>query len=70
MSGIRRAGSSPASGTKETKHGDCGHHGVEMPIVATVYRVCHEDLPVSDAIAVLMGRPLKCEQRKKEEKRE
>ena len=41
-----------------------------MPIVATVYRVCHEDLPVSDAIAVLMGRPLKCEQRKKEEKRE
>ena len=35
--------------------------GVEMPIVESVYRVCHEDLPVSDAIAALMGRPLKCE---------
>jgi glycerol-3-phosphate dehydrogenase (NAD(P)+) len=35
--------------------------GVEMPIVETVYRVCHEGLPVSDAIAALMGRPLKCE---------
>ena len=35
--------------------------GVEMPIVETVCRVCHEGLPVSDAIAALMGRPLKCE---------
>ena len=35
--------------------------GVEMPIVESVYRVCHEDLSVSDAIAALMGRPLKCE---------
>ena len=35
--------------------------GVDMPIVETVYRVCHEGLPVDDAIAALMGRPPKAE---------
>ena len=35
--------------------------GVEMPIAETVYRVCHEGLPVADAIAALMNRGLKSE---------
>ena len=33
--------------------------GVDMPITEVVYRVCHEDMPVADAIAALMNRPLK-----------
>ena len=33
--------------------------GVEMPITEVVYRVCHEDMPVADAIAALMNRPLR-----------
>ena len=35
--------------------------GVEMPITETVYRVCHEGMPVTDAIKALMNRPLKAE---------
>ena len=35
--------------------------GVEMPITDVVYRVCHEDMPVADAIAALMNRPPKDE---------
>ena len=35
--------------------------GVDMPIVETVYRVCHEDMPVAEAMAALMNRPLKNE---------
>ena len=31
--------------------------GVDMPITEVVYRVCHENMPVSDAIAALMNRP-------------
>jgi len=35
--------------------------GVDMPITDVVYRICHENMPVSDAISVLMNRPPKCE---------
>lgn len=35
--------------------------GVSMPITDAVYSVCHEGLPVSDAITALMNRPLKDE---------
>lgn len=35
--------------------------GVEMPITEVVYRVCHEGMPVPDAITALMNRPLKDE---------
>ena len=35
--------------------------GVDMPITEIVYRVCHENMPVADAISALMNRPLKGE---------
>ena len=35
--------------------------GVEMPITEVVYRMCHEDMPVAEAIEMLMNRPLKDE---------
>ena len=35
--------------------------GVSMPITDAVYSVCHEGLPVADAITALMNRPLKDE---------
>ncbi len=35
--------------------------GVDMPITENVYRLLYEDLPVTEAIAGLMGRPLKRE---------
>lgn len=35
--------------------------GVEMPITELVYRLCYEDLPASEAIALLMNRPMKAE---------
>jgi len=35
--------------------------GVEMPISEVVRRLCHEDLPASEAIGLLMNRPIKDE---------
>ncbi|MCQ2391411.1 MAG: NAD(P)-dependent glycerol-3-phosphate dehydrogenase [Kiritimatiellae bacterium] len=35
--------------------------GVEMPITEVVYRMCYEDMPVAEAIEMLMNRPLKDE---------
>ena len=35
--------------------------GVEMPITDLVYRVCYENFNIREAIAVLMGRPMKGE---------
>ena len=35
--------------------------GVEMPITEVVYRMCHEAMPVAEAIEMLMNRPLKDE---------
>lgn len=35
--------------------------GVEMPITEVVYRVCHQDMPVADAMSALMNRPVKDE---------
>ena len=35
--------------------------GVSMPITEAVHRVCHEGMPVTEAIASLMNRPLKDE---------
>jgi len=48
-------------GNAQVVHEMAAELGVEMPIAETVWRVCYAGYPVRDAIAALMGRPVKVE---------
>jgi glycerol-3-phosphate dehydrogenase (NAD(P)+) len=47
--------------TTRAAHARAGQMGVEMPITAEVYRVLYEGKPPREALASLMGRPMKGE---------
>jgi len=48
-------------GNAQVVHEMAAELGVEMPIAEMVWRVCYADYPIRDAIAALMGRPVKVE---------